>query len=344
MSSSNTSTAEIDILVYTKIMFTRCWSFLLICLGIIGHALSIYVFTRPKFRSNPCTHYFLASTICGAFITCVNTPLRLLQTGYNIDLFGYSIVTCKLLTFVLYWSKALASWFIALASIDRFLCSSRSASLRAWSNIRVASWTNSIMTIMIGLTYIYVPILYELKAGHLRCPANQGSFAFFQGIWNLVVFSLGPPCIMFCFGSLTIHNIRQAGKRVIPRNNQINDQTKQPQLQLQNQKKTDRQLIQMMIVQCVYFSITSSLISINYIYMSVRPSLVLDALQVAKDDLFAQMVGTISITGACTSFYLFTLSSQLFRDELMKLFEYLQRPFKRLSENETGFVRNNLTH
>ncbi|CAF0825527.1 unnamed protein product [Adineta steineri] len=339
MSSSNTSTAEIDILVYTKIMFTRCWSFLLICLGIIGHALSIYVFTRPKFRSNPCTHYFLASTICGAFITCVNTPLRLLQTGYNIDLFGYSIVTCKLLTFVLYWSKALASWFIALASIDRFLCSSRSASLRAWSNIRVASWTIPIMTIMIGFTYIYVLILYQLKAGHLRCPANQGSFAFFQGIWNLVVFSLGPPCIMFCFGSLTIHNIRQTGKRVISRNNHINDQTKQPQSQLQNQKKTDRQLIQMMIVQCVYFSITSSLISINYIYMSVRPPLVLDALQVAKDDLFAQMVGTISITGACTSFYLFTLSSQLFRDELIKLFKYLQRPFKRLSENETGFAR-----
>ncbi|CAF4098234.1 unnamed protein product [Adineta steineri] len=339
MSSSNTSTAEIDTLVYTKIMFTRCWSFLLIYLGIIGHALSIYVFTRPKFRSNPCTHYFLASTICGAFVICVNTPLRLLLTGYNIDVLGYSIVTCKLLTFVLYWSKALASWFIALASIDRFLCSSRSASLRAWSNIRVASWTIPIMTIMIGFTYIYVLILYQLKAGNNKCPGSQGPSTIFNGIWNLVVFSLGPPCIMFCFGSLTIHNIRQVGRRVIPRNNRIDGQAKQPQLQLQNQKKTDRQLIQMMIVQCAYLSITSSLTSINTLYMSLRPPMVLNALQVAKDDLFVQTVGTISLTGACTSFYLFTLSSQLFRDELMQLFKYLQRPFKRLSENETGFAR-----
>ncbi|CAF1227563.1 unnamed protein product [Adineta steineri] len=319
-------------------MFTRCWSFLLICLGITGHALSIYVFTRSKFRSNPCTHYFLASTICGSFVTCVNTPLRLLLTGYNIDVLGYSIVTCKLLTFLLYWSKALTSWFIALASIDRFLCSSRSASLRTWSNIRVASWTISIMTIMIAFTYIYVPILYQLKAGNNKCPGSQGPSTTFNGIWNLVVFSLGPPCVMFCFGSLTIHNIREVGRRVIPRNNQINGQTRQPQLQLQNQKKTDRQLIQMMIVQCVYLSITSSLTSINTLYMSLRPPMVSNALQVAKDDLFVQTVGTISLTGACTSFYLFTLSSQLFRDELMQLFKYLQRPFKRLFANETRFA------
>ncbi|CAF1309064.1 unnamed protein product [Adineta steineri] len=339
MSSSNTSTAEVDAVVYSKIMFTKCWSFLLICLGIIGHALSIYVFTRPKLWANPCTRYFLASTICGAFVACVNTPLRLLQSGYNIDLFGYSNVTCKLLTFVLYWSKTLTSWFIALASVDRFLCSSRSASLRAWSHIRVASWANLIMTIMIGLTYIYVPIVYQIQVGHVKCPGNQGPSTFFSGIWILVTFSVGPPCVMFCFGSLTIHNIRETTKRVIPRNNQINGQTQQPQLQLQNQKKTDRQLIQMMFVQCVYLSITSSLTSINYIYMAARPPLVVDALQAAKDDLFSQITGTISITGACTSFYLFTLSSQLFRDELMKLFKYLQRPFKKLSENKTGIAR-----
>ncbi|CAF4127082.1 unnamed protein product [Adineta steineri] len=192
---------------------------------------------------------------------------------------------------------------------------------------------------MIGFTYIYVLILYQLKAGNNKCPGSQGPSTIFNGIWNLVVFSLGPPCIMFCFGSLTIHNIRQVGRRVIPRNNRIDGQAKQPQLQLQNQKKTDRQLIQMMIVQCAYLSITSSLTSINTLYMSLRPPMVLNALQVAKDDLFVQTVGTISLTGACTSFYLFTLSSQLFRDELMQLFKYLQRPFKRLSENETGFAR-----
>ena len=92
MSSISVSTADIDNVKSVRVTFTRFWSFLLICLGTIGHSLSIYVFTRSTFRSNPCVRYFLAATICGILVTYGNTPLRLLQTGYSIDVFGYSLI------------------------------------------------------------------------------------------------------------------------------------------------------------------------------------------------------------------------------------------------------------
>ncbi|CAF1264989.1 unnamed protein product [Adineta ricciae] len=243
-----------------------------------------------------------------------------MAAAYGIQIFGYSVVTCKLLTYLLFWSRTLPSWFIALASIDR----SRSVSLRTWSSLRVAFWANLITTIAVGLAYIYVLFVYTTLPGSAGCSLAQGSARSFNGIWNLIIFSLGPPLIMLYFGSLTIRHLRQSAKQVRLQKNQTNVQS---QPQLQRQKKTDRQLIQMMIVQCVYFSVTSSSISINWIYVAARPPLAMDALQVAKDDLFAQITGFTSLTGACTSFYLFTLSSKLFRSELVNLFKRQQRRF-----------------
>jgi hypothetical protein len=137
MASSNTSTADVDKINWSSAMFIRVVSYLLICLGTVGHSLSIYVFTRPTLRSNPCSRYFLASTLTGFFVTYVNVPLRLISAGYNIDIFGFSSTSCKILTYVLFWARYLTcfekinsvfflcfrraqtSWFIALACVDR---------------------------------------------------------------------------------------------------------------------------------------------------------------------------------------------------------------------------------
>lgn len=136
MSSLNITIATLDAINNSACGFYQFWSYLMISLGIIGHSLSIYAFTRPTLRSNPCVRYFLAVTLCGLFVTLINTPLRLLQFMYNRDAFGYSMASCKILTFVVTWtryfykkvteyvfvlaqSRALTSWFISLASIDR---------------------------------------------------------------------------------------------------------------------------------------------------------------------------------------------------------------------------------
>jgi hypothetical protein len=192
--------------------------------------------------------------------------------------------------------------------------------MRSWSNLRVASRTIPFIILIVGLCYIYVPIEFVLKPGPVKCPVNEGDNPILIGIWNLLIFSLGPSVVMLVFGSLTIRNVQQSMRRIVSQNIQTLNQT-EPRLreQLQRRKTTDRQLIQMMVVQCIYFSLLSTPISINWIYLSLRPTVVTNALQSAIDNYVASIVGTLSLTGACTSFYLFTLSSQLFRHELMHL-------------------------
>ncbi|CAF1381049.1 unnamed protein product [Adineta ricciae] len=319
MSALDSSIAEAAAITFSKVVFTRIWTFSMIGLGVIGHILNVYVFTRRSLWSNECTWYFFAATISGIVVIIANAPLRLLQIGFSIDPFGYSIVTCKFFSYLLFGVRPLSSWFIAFASIDRFLCSSRSPTLRSWSSVRVATWTILLITIIILLIFMYIPITYEILPGRIRCPASQSRTAGFNGIWTLIVFSLGPPIVMLCFGSLTIRHIRQQLKKVNITNNENIVQTQLPQIR--RQKRTDRQLIQMMLVQCLYFSITSILVSINWFYFTVRSPVVIDVVQGAKDDAFTQISGLISLAGACTSFYLFTLSGKVFRDELKHLFK-----------------------
>lgn len=121
----------------------------------------------------------------------------------------------------------------------RFLCSSRSVAIRAWSSCRVASLTILFIIPAVGLSYIYVPIQYHVEKTIRKCPTSQGNNLLFNGIWNLMIFSLGPSIIMLIFGSLTIRHVRSAVKRVIPVNIHIQNQYRQSTLKnlLHRQKK-----------------------------------------------------------------------------------------------------------
>ncbi|CAF0723232.1 unnamed protein product [Adineta steineri] len=203
MSLSNATMAEINALNYANEVFFLFWTFASIALGTVGHLLSIYVFTRPILRSNPCACYFLAATV--------------------------------------------------------------------------------------------------------------------------TVFNLGPSIIMLIFGSLTIRHIQQSVRRVTASNNKTQTGTgltTAMQEQLQRQKTIDRQLIRMMVAQSVYFAVLTTPNSVGYIYFSLTTNTLFNDVQLAQVNLFVNIAGLLSTTGACTTFYLFTLSSKLFRQELMRLFTW----------------------
>lgn len=107
MESSNTSNIDtaVNFFQWNLQIFVRCWCPIIFFLGIIGHSLSIYVFTRPTLRPNPCARYFLASAIVGYCIILIYIPIRTLQWGYDIESTIYSIATCKIVTFLLIWMK-----------------------------------------------------------------------------------------------------------------------------------------------------------------------------------------------------------------------------------------------
>jgi hypothetical protein len=105
-STSSTRVADAYATVYWNLkIITLIWGFSLISLGTIGHTLNIYVFTRRTFRSNLCTKYFLASTMSGYQVIYISIPVRLLQSGYGIDLTIYSLASCIIVVYLLVSTK-----------------------------------------------------------------------------------------------------------------------------------------------------------------------------------------------------------------------------------------------
>ncbi|CAF4135098.1 unnamed protein product [Adineta steineri] len=312
MSSNNASIAdEINNLNLSMQLLYQITSIIFIVIGAVGHTLSIYVFTRPEFLPNPCARYFLASAISGSIVVYTIVPIRMLQFGYNINLLIYSTSVCQVLSYFLVCARLLPSWFIALASIDRFLASSPSTNLRAWSNIHIATRVILITVLFICLINIHYPLNQTIVLlPKISCTFSSGTYQAFFSLWNLTIWSWIPTILMLISGLLTIRHIHQSKKRITPQNNSQ-----------QNQKKLDRHLIRMLIIQCFIFGFTTTVCSVIQLYVSITNSLIVKSdLTKAKEQYAMNAANLIAIAGPCTSFYLFTLSSQLFRRQLVNAF------------------------
>lgn len=173
--------------------------------------------------------------------------------------------------------------------------------------------------LLIGLAYVNVPIYFQLTPVSKTCIPMQGSYQTFYGIWSLIVFGLSPSILMLLFGMLTIKHTLQAKRQVIPSNSRR--MTGEVISQVQTRRKTvDKQMIRMMIIQCAVFIVTATPTSVNFIYTSIKPTVTTDVVAVAQANFVSRFVGLLSFTGPCVSFYLFTLSSVLFRREIARLF------------------------
>lgn len=76
----------------------------------------------------------------------------------------------------------------------------------------------------------------------------------------------------------------------------------------------------MLLVQVLVYCITSLTYSIATIISSINANQPKNVLQVAQESLITAVLGMLTNTGPCLCFYLFTLSSGLFRREIKKLF------------------------
>ncbi|CAF3852293.1 unnamed protein product [Adineta steineri] len=310
-----------DNLNFIAMIFIRCYCYIVIPLGTAGHLMSIYVFTRPTLRSNPCSMYFLAATIVGLVNTCYTLPMRMIQSAFaDTDPGAHSSLFCKIIWFTLYSIRGLCPWLIVLACCDRYLSSSTSIGKRAWSSIYVAKRIIP-LTIFIGfLVYIHVPIYFDIDT----IPAIQkstcspsgppGMYSIILSFLNLIYFGLSPSLCMLLFGILTLRNT-QRSKRLVARSSTTpEDKTNR------NHWKINRHILRMLFLQVLVYSGTGLAFSIAMILIAINANQPKNVFQLAQDNMTIAAIGMFSNNGPCLSFYLFTLSSTLFRKELKKLF------------------------
>lgn len=261
--------------------------------GLIGNIFNLFIFTRRSLLINPCTIYLLSSTCTNILVLFFGLVIRSLMDGFGIDIIGNSVVLCRFRYFILHPSFVLSSWFLVLASIDRFCISSRNIRLRNLSTIKNARICVIVSSCFCLLLYSHVCVLFdiELRSSGPYCYAQVGTYRVVYDFLFFATFSFVPPILMMLIGLTTIRNILVARNRTNTINNsQLN--------------KKDRQLILMLLVQLIS-TITCTLPhAIQKLYSTFTLNYSKGEFQLAVESLITHLTRQLLYINASISFYL----------------------------------------
>ena len=231
-----TTTAQATIQIVTTKM-TYYAPIILLAIGITGCLCNFITFTAPQLRKSSCGFYFLMASVFELFSITFGLISRFAADHLGSTLINTDPAYCKLRAYLVSAMPLVATYLVLLSSIDRCMSSSVSATLRKFSQIKMA-YRATIVAILLGfISCIHILVGYDLRP---RCGALSGPFAMYDSMF--VVFWLGiiPHVLMLIFGFLTIMNIRQVKRRVA-----INPQTNTASATKKERRKqkTDAQLI-----------------------------------------------------------------------------------------------------
>ena len=279
---------------------------LLIFIGTVGNILNLFLFTRPVLLKSSCTLYLIAASIDNLLVICTSLLTRLLSTGFSIDIASFSDVTCRLRYYFGYVFFALSPYFFILACFDRYCLSSASVSRRSWSNHKIAKRCIIGAIVLACLLYSHMAFFFELQPirDKFSCYSRPGIYNLFYRIFYLLVYCLLPSFAMGVLCIQTLMNLRRQSRSI--RSILVNGNRSL-------HRRLNRQLIRMLFSQVL----TQLLCTLPFAILNLLGMLIN-----TDGDLFAffEQIWILPLfVSYTTSFYVFTMSSRLYRQELIKL-------------------------
>jgi hypothetical protein len=263
-------------------------------LGFIGNIFNIIIFTRRSLFKNSCTVYLLLGTCMNMNVLFFGLLIRSLMNGFNIDVIGNSLVLCRLRYMILHPSYTLSSWFLVLASIDRFCITSQNVRLRKFSSLSIARRTSVVASCVCLVMYIHVLGLFEieqLKSGPY-CYAKVGFYRVFYDFLFSTSFSFLPPILMILIGLASVHNIRLARIRIVITRTTVSQLNKK-----------DNQLILMLLVQLIATILCTLPNAIQKLYLTFTVNDIKSPFRSAIENLMSQITRQLLYINASMSFY-----------------------------------------
>lgn len=275
-------------------------SSILLISGSIGNILNCIIFTHRSLRQNACSFYFFGTSIANLLTLIFGCLTRLLiSLGYTPCSSSLSIY-CKIRSFFTMLGLTCSSWFIVAACADRYASSSSHVHIRSFSQVKIAQRVTIMISLMASLLWSQMFLCFQGNTTGVNCNPSTSFCHTFNDLILLLFYSILPPVCMFLFGILTIRNLHQ---RKIHR--MIN--------------KKERQLTMMLIAQVVCVTILSLPISIQKIYAEFVLHQAKTKERQEVEQFFATLVVLIAFINTSVSFYLFTLTSEVFRKELKSI-------------------------
>lgn len=295
---------------------------MIMILGCVGNGLNIIILTRPKLFKYASSHYFLAMSINNLFGSSFVPLLDFLTICYGINLTQFSNLSCKLIRYFNDLCGVLAMYFIVLALMDRFLISSFDIRRRQWSSIKNARLAIICLVSCFAFLYINNLILNELDfTDQMGCTIRTRTiYHKIYSIFQIILFTVLAPTLMIIFGILTIYNaqrIRYHVQHVLLR------------------RRTERQLSFMLLVQIGVHLILIIPISIFFLLFTFFYR----QLASVEFQFWFIMIKFFYDFSYVVPFFLYTMTSRTFKNELVALFKQTFSPLP-VNYNSRNIVSN----
>lgn len=295
------------LLQYQRIsyLFTKYAGVCLYMLCSIGTLLNILTFFQQTYQKRACSLYLLVASLCDLIHLNLGPLSNILQFGFHYDWTISSTLFCKMKSYLVFVFTIISATFTCLASIDRFLLSSKKTSRWRFTSRSIALRLTLLIILFCFLFSLPIIFCYT-RHPHLShneemiCSnPSQSAICFWIQLWYTCIFNgFLPPLAMIYFGFLTCINARHLRRRCSIRSARI--------------QQINYQLTMMLVLQSIKSSVASLPFSIFNSYLLITSGTPKSSLLQVKEALAHQLVYLLFWSNY-TSFFVYIYSSDIFR-------------------------------
>lgn len=284
--------------------------------GIVGNVLTILTLTSTKqFRSNTLSVFVIVISAINIFILAPHVGLIVLSTFLDFSPRSTYTSWCKVYAYIYYSSVYISIALLAVATIDRWLSTSRSVQLRSFSSIRNARiMIGSVILFFIFLLIphpIYSEILFDPTRNSTKCDRPDGIYRIYVN-YGLVIFVHAIPItIMIVFSYLTYRHLSTVNHNQRPRG-------------ITMKHRINIQMTRTLFIQIILFLI---FIIPNWIITILYPTFIATIIQRSAERIAIEMLANnLSMLLYCGSFadtfYIFLIVAPTFRRNVKLLLRF----------------------
>ena len=283
-------------------------------LGLIGNLLNICVFTRwsrarrikahaHKDRSRNCPLYLLVSSWANLILVVYPLLTRIMFDGYQYAIKeNDAFLLCKLRYFIVHSCDLISITCVCMATLDRYLISSREVRLRRLSTtMQQTRQILVLLVVLIGVHSIPLVIYYDVSDGG-RCMITSRPYSFYYlYVFQIILHGIIPVIFLSSFALLTSRSW-----------------TTSRQATSFKQLTIDKQLSRMIVLLSIAIILSSIPYSIEHFYTAL---FIDQNTSLSPHELLYHVISSILFyTTPVTSFYIFYISTPNFRVHLHNLF------------------------
>ncbi len=248
------------------------------------------------------------------------------------------LVFCKIRIYILQSSSMIYRWLLAVASFDPYATTSVSVRLRNFARVHIAHRVIPVIVCIWLVLPIHAPILYHLRVGGCGIFNNKVA-ALYHSIFTTIFGCILPVSIMTICAILVYRNLILKQQRL---QNNSNQHAQNRNEVSRWQRKRDQQVFLMLLIQIFVYIISITPLMIMNLYNAITLSCPNKSVDRISIEVFVFYIVEVFIyLFPVLSFYLYTMVSKVFRNEIKHLLHSVLT-YKRNNTRRIEPITNNI--